>query len=561
LEFFSNPVIAVVLLLGVLIFVHEAGHFLVGKACGIAVETFSIGFGPSLFRFTRGETRYQISLIPLGGFVKFYGSTRKETVPDEIRGREFYKASLSRRFLTILAGPLFNFLLAIVVYAGMYGIGVPDYPPVVGEIVPNSPAAQAGLQFGDIVTQIGEDKITTWKDLQKGIMKSPQENIDLTVKRGSEIVRLSIVPESIYDGEMIGTKYRGQIGISPGHVPSFVTIADADKLAYQSGLRTGDKISALWSDKSQTPIEIKYWREIPPKLAQLKQSGATAVELQVDRAEAIHSELPPKRTIKFDLAGLPDDLEGLNQALGWEDSQLTIAAADPENKDALKPGDRIVSWDGKPVRGIFDLRDVLVTNTKPKAEVVVRREGATQTVTLNLTPIEIQKAEGKVVQYTFNAEFLGTLIQPDIVIERYTNPFVALWHATRQVSEQAGMIGLAVAGLFTGDMPLQSLGGPISIAKVASDSVKMGWFSFFSALSLISVNLGLLNLFPIPVLDGGQLVMLGVEGIRRRPLSEAAIENFQKIGFVLILALVVMATYNDLSRFWVSMLKSIGGAH
>ncbi|MGE0174068.1 MAG: RIP metalloprotease RseP [Oligoflexales bacterium] len=559
MEFFANPVIAVVLLLGVLIFVHEAGHFLVGKACGIAVETFSIGFGPSILKFSRGETRYQISAIPLGGFVKFYGSTRKETVPDEIRGREFYKAPIWKRFLTILAGPAFNFILAIFVYTAMFGIGVPDFPPIVGEIIPNSPAEQAGLQFGDVVTQIGEDKISTWKDLQKGIMKAPKEKISLTVKRGDQLVNMVIVPESIYDAEMIGTKYRGQIGISPGHVPSLVTITDRAKPAYQSGLRTGDKITSIQSDNRST-AEVKYWREIAPKLIKFKESGAKNVTLQVDRAEKIHPELPEHRTVALDLQNLPDQQKAFDQAMGWEDSQLTLSEVDPKNAKVLRVGDRILSWNGKAVTSVFDLRDILISNTNPKATVEVRRETETQTIDLDLEPTDVQKAQGRVVQYIFKGEFLGALVQPDVVIERYTNPLVAFWHAGRQVAEQTGMIGLAVAGLFTGDMPLQSLGGPISIAKVASDSVKMGWLSFFSALSLISINLGLLNLFPIPVLDGGQIVMLSVEAVRRRPLSEHAIENFQKIGFVLILALVVMATYNDLSRFWVSMLKGLSGA-
>ena len=129
----------------------------------------------------------------------------------------------------------------------------------------------------------------------------------------------------------------------------------------------------------------------------------------------------------------------------------------------------------------------------------------------------------------------------------------------KETVRQTGVIAAAVYGLFTGDMPLKALGGPISIAKVASDSVKMGWMTFASALALISVNLGLLNLFPIPVLDGGQLVLLAPEGIRRRPLSVLAIENFQKIGFVMVLALIAMATYNDLSRFWTSMLEGVAG--
>jgi regulator of sigma E protease len=154
---------------------------------------------------------------------------------------------------------------------------------------------------------------------------------------------------------------------------------------------------------------------------------------------------------------------------------------------------------------------------------------------------------------------MGSPIEPEPIYEVYKNPLSAISYGLKETAHQTGELAANVFELITGEVPLKALGGPMLIAKVAGESARRGWQTFLGSMALISINLGLLNLFPIPVLDGGQLVMMGVEGIRRRPLSEVAIENFQKIGFAMIMALVVLATYNDLSRFWKSMLSSVVG--
>ena len=151
------------------------------------------------------------------------------------------------------------------------------------------------------------------------------------------------------------------------------------------------------------------------------------------------------------------------------------------------------------------------------------------------------------------------MIEPEPLVERYSNPFRAVAYGVRQTAVQTHELFGNVISLVSGEIPLKALGGPMLIAKVAGDSARRGWQTFIASMALISVNLGLLNLFPIPVLDGGQLVLMLVEGLKRRPLSEAALENFQKVGFTMVLALVVLATYNDLSRFWRSMLESVVG--
>jgi regulator of sigma E protease len=550
MDFFSHPVIAVILLIGVLVFVHEAGHFVVGKVCKIAVEIFSIGFGPAIFSFKRNETTYRLSAIPLGGYVKFYGSTRRETVPEELRGKEFFRASVGKRFLTVIAGPAANFLLAILVYAGMFTYGIPDLPPIVGEVMPGSPAEKAGLQFGDVVKAVDGEEITTWKQLQKVIMLAPQEKLDFVIDRHGQQVAKSIVPAQIHDEEMLGTKQRGQIGISPGHVPSIVTIKDYDGIAAKAGLETGDEITAI--HVGENDIAVEYWRALPAIFSEAAVAGQIQLKVKKhgDGGEVL---------IEVPTIGMPSDPAQFDEWLGWTNSQLTIAEPGELNQDVLHHGDLIVEWDGEKVGNLFDLSQMIMTKQKPRVQAVIQRGRELLPVSVTMKPVEVQKAEGRATQYILESQFLGEFIHPQYVVEQYSNPLTALAKGTERTIEQTGMIAMAVAGLFTGDVPLQSLGGPISIAKVASDSVKLGWMTFFGSLALISINLGLLNLFPIPILDGGQIVLLGAEKVRRRPLDDIALENFQKIGFVLVFALVIMATYNDLSRFWLSMMRGVTG--
>ena len=169
MDFFAHPIVAIGLLLGILVLFHELGHFLVGKSFGIPVETFSIGFGPVIFGLKRGLTHYRVCLLPLGGYVKFYGSTRSETVPEFLKGKEFFSSSVPARICTIAAGPIANIILAILVFTSMAMYGVHQPPPTIGEIMPGSPAARAGLEFGDTILSIEGEQTRSWKDIQRKI--------------------------------------------------------------------------------------------------------------------------------------------------------------------------------------------------------------------------------------------------------------------------------------------------------------------------------------------------------------------------------------------------------
>jgi regulator of sigma E protease len=247
----------------------------------------------------------------------------------------------------------------------------------------------------------------------------------------------------------------------------------------------------------------------------------------------------------------------LASALGLIDSQLTIAQVEPPASTSLRVNDRIVLWNGEKLLDLYDLYQRLSDNKQPTTLVTVIRDFQELEVEVTLKPVDLQKASGLEVGYSLPVLFWGNLVQPDPYVEVYEGPLQGLLYGIKTTLSQSALVAQSIWGLLSGEVPLKALGGPILIAKVAGDSAKMGWMAFVTSMALISINLAVINLFPIPVLDGGQLVMVGAEAVRRRPLSERAMENYQKIGFVMVMALVILATYNDLSRFWRAMLSGV----
>ena len=585
-QFFSHPIPAVVILLGLLVLINELGHYLVGRWCGIAVETFSIGFGPRIFGFRRGGTDYQISWIPLGGFVKFAGAHPSEDVPAGLKGIGFLQASLPKRAATIFAGPAANFLLAVVVYALLVTGGIPHPPALIGEVIEGSAAARAGLQYGDRILQIADRKVETWRDIEEMISASPGKQLTLTILRpDNKTLSLDLIPEAVQTVDMLGRAATvGRAGVALGRQPAIVSVLSSSSPATAAGLKTGDKVTEVVI--AGQAHSVKFYPDLVALLREAAKLGGSAgvgdsVELKVKAAPLpeLNEGRPNQAAISEQTAEQPaGDIRSLTlsllavrgasgsdrefmQLLGLSSSELTVARLVEVGEDTvpLKTGDVIVAWNGSPLRDVYALRERLIANNDAAATFTVLRGDHRSDVKVALKGIEVQKPEGPATIYTLPLLFWGQMLDPEPIIEQYSNPLMALAFGVRQTASQTHELFTNVASLVTGDIPLKALGGPMLIAKVAGDSARRGWQTFLGSMALISINLGLINLFPIPVLDGGQLVLIGVEGVRRRPLRAAAIENFQKIGFALVMALVVLATYNDLSRFWRSMLESVVG--
>lgn len=561
MEFLAHPIVAIVLLLGILVFVHEFGHFLVGKLCGIPVEIFSIGFGPVIFGFQLKETHYRISVIPLGGFVKFYGALPSEEVPSFIKGREFFRASIPARLATVFAGPVFNIILAIFVFSSMVMYGIKQAPAMIGELIPGSPAEKGGLVFGDKVVGINDEVIGSWKDLQRIISDSPAKDLKIKIERQGQILEKTIGTETVDEKEMPGKK--GRIGISPYMIPTVFTVVNPDGFIAKLGIKTGERaLRATWNGKV---YPLLFWRQWSQFLADVSASTeAKTFELELQnfdpaKDDAKQSEAPVRKlTIELP-ANFAFDANTFADITGLSQSQLTFAKIkNPELGNTLQVNDKLISWNGRPVNNLFELGEISSENKQEIVQLEILREGKKLALPVKMQAVEVQKLEGKVTLYTLSVEFLGGLVQPEPVEEKFSNPFQALAYGTRETVEMMRNIGGALIGLFTGEMPLTTLGGPIAIAKAASDSVKIGWQAYLSAMAIISINLALINMVPIPVLDGGQIVLIASEAVIRRPVRERTIENYQKVGFVMVLALIVIATYNDVGRFWASMMKGVG---
>jgi regulator of sigma E protease len=441
-----TTLLAFLFVLGVLVFIHELGHFLLCRWNGVRVITFSLGFGPKILKVQRGDTEYCISIIPLGGYVKMAG----ENPEDQPTGRddEFLAKSKWQRFQILIAGPAMNILLAVVLLAVvlMQGADVLVYleqPAAVGVVQPGSPAEKAGIQPGDVITQFGTADIQTWEHLEMAVAARPEREVDVVVVRNSREERFKVRPDLTKLTTRNNATFEvGTIGVMPDIHPS-VTGFVAGKPAESSGLKVGDVILAIDGE----------------------------------------------RMVFF------------MQAL------QTISA---------KPGD-------KPI--VF----------------TVRRDGVEQNITV--TP------------YREGDRSLVGMYMGDARREFKPSPMEAVVMSVRRNIEMSGLILNTLKDLFTGEASPKQLMGPVGIAQLSGESAQAGWIALLALMASISLNLGLLNLMPIPVLDGGHIFIMAIETISRRDFSLAVKEKMLFVGFVLLMTLMVTVIYNDLTRIaWIENL-------
>jgi regulator of sigma E protease len=350
-----TTIAATVIVLGILVFVHELGHFLLAKKLGVAVLKFSLGFGPKLIGKKIGETEYQIAAVPLGGFVKPLGEDPSEEMKEEDRPRSLWAQPIWKRSLIIGAGPLFNFLLAAVLFSGINLFGIPYYPAKIGEVSSGLPAEMAGLKKGDVVLSVNGERVTKWDDLSKIIRNSKGTDLLLEVKRDGEVLEIKVTPKPSTQKDLFG-----------------------------------EQIS------------------------------------------------------------------------------------------------------------------VFVIGITPFDEIIVEKVG----------------------------------------------PLVALGKGLSQTWFGIKLTVVSIVKLIQRVIPAKTIGGPILIAQLAGEQAKRGLVSLILFMAILSINLGVINLFPIPILDGGHFLFLGLEAILRRPLSIKKMEIAQQIGLIFIILLMLFAFYNDLIRIF-----------
>lgn len=435
-------IIAGIVMLGILVFVHELGHFCVAKFSGVKVLKFSLGFGPRLVSKKWGETEYLICAIPLGGYVQMLGEegeSASEELSAEERRRSFAAQSVGRRTAIIAAGPFMNLLLPFLVMpvAFLVGVDLPaflDRPACLGYVAPETEGSAAGFQAGDCVVAINETPVRSWNDSNVALISHAGSTLRFTVERAGERTTITMKPE---EGGLEGLQ---SLGLLP-------------------------------------------------------------------RQEAIVGALAP---------GMPAQAAG------------------------MKEGDRIVSIAGEPLQSWYDLK-----------RLIQKSDGAPQVFTVQRNETTLDLSIEPVREKTNGADYLiGIAPRQETVFKRF-GPVEAIKAGADRSVELIHLTIVFIQKLFTGNVSAKNIGGPITVVQIAGQAAQTDVASILSVLAFLSIQLGILNLLPIPILDGGHLFFNFYELVLRRPLSLRAREIAQQVGLVLILLLMVLAFYNDIMRLFI----------
>lgn len=437
--------------LGVLIVIHELGHYLVARWCGVKVLRFSVGFGKPLFVRQVGpdRTEWALAAFPLGGFVKMLDEREGPVAPEELP-RAFNRQSVYRRFAVVVAGPVANFLLAVALYWLLFIYGVPGLKPVVGMPMPDTPAALSAFQAGETIVKIDDAPVATWHDVRWVLLKHAVDkkmvrvevhgprgeiawrNLDLTATTSEDI-------DSDFLKKLGLTLYQPQVKTVIGQVV-------ADGAAQRAGLRQGDEILSVNGDGVSRWDELVKW---------IRSNGSRPLKLEVKRGSDV-----------MVLVVTPDTVVERGEKIG----KIGIAPA------------------------------------------VDRAQVQKMVIEVSYAPLP---AMGKAIEKTWDTS-LFTL----------------------------KMLGKMVIG----EVSWKNVSGPITIADYAGQSAQMGWAAFLGFMALISISLGVLNLLPVPLLDGGHLMYYTIEIIKGSPISERAMEIGQHVGMALLITLMAFAIYNDINR-------------
>jgi regulator of sigma E protease len=444
-----------------IVFFHELGHFLVARWCGVRVLTFSIGFGPELFGFNdRHDTRWKVSAIPLGGYVKFFGDENAASVPDqeavakmdaEERSWSFFHKSVAQRAAIVVAGPVANFLLAIAIYAGISMIaGKQVTTPRIDSVQQGSVAAAAGFQRGDVVLTVDGKAIESFTDIERIVAVSAGHDVTFVVRRGEREVTVVARPELREERDRFGNVFRvGRLEIGGPVMRPRVATVQLGSAASVAGLEVGDVIQAI---------------------------------------------------------------------------------------------------DGNAVTTFTGLREIVTANPGKQLSLTVLRNG--RVITLTATPHAHDERQRDGTTRQIGLLGVSGSFDPDDVKLVREGPVTAVKSGVEQTWFVVDQTMSYIARVVRGRESADQIGGPIKIAQVSGQMASLGWLPILTLAAMLSVSIGLLNLFPVPLLDGGHLLFLAIEAIRGKPLSERAQEVGFRIGLALVLMLMVFAAYNDISGFF-----------
>jgi regulator of sigma E protease len=533
---------AFALMLSVLIFVHELGHFLVARWCGVRVLKFSIGFGPPIgfgrhrLAWTRGGTEYTVAWFPLGGFVKMLGEAPGEEEDPEVQAHpeEALTAKpLWKKLSIVFAGPVMNLLLPVAVFAVTLFIGMPRPAPVIGAVEPGSPAARAGIAAGDRILDVDGKPIEWWGDFEDAVRGKPGAELVLHHQHGGETreARFGVTSRAGLD-EFGNVADIGWIGVGHRRITAMVGVPNAEGPAHQAGLRSGDVVVSV----DGKPVED--WTAFAAAYAAAK----APVKAEADRGT-------PAQRVSLELPAL-----GSLEALGVVPANVLVSSVEPGSpaqRAGLAHGDLILSVDGELVGSFLSFAETVRTSGGRELDLVYARDGALQHVKVSpeLAPIDVGLGIEE-PRYRVGITAEAATLPGAVEVDQVRNPLVAVPRAVGMTVEVTHMFLKGLAKIATGEVSRKQVAGPIGIAQIAGNAFQRGWEVYLSTLVLISINLGVLNLLPIPILDGGQAALFLAEGIKRSPLSLRTRLVFQQIGLTVLILLMGMAFWNDISRYW-----------
>lgn len=541
-----SAVVPFIVLLGILIFVHELGHFAVARWCGVRCEVFSLGFGKKLLTYKKGDTTYAISAIPLGGYVKMFGETNSDApLTEEEKKVSFTHKNVWQRIAIVLAGPLMNFFFAIFVFFIVALIGEEVRKPIIGDVTTGSPAYDAGFRSGDTLLSINATKVSNWEEARLLLEseKTTDRSLRFEVSRESdgEIIPINYVAKSVQNPNVLSSKeFTADLsGVQPYAKGTSVGVFP-NSLASTIGVQTGDIISKI------NNVEVKYWRHLENTLMNAG-PGPFTISLQRPNADftetkEVSVQVPQKDGAHYSL-----------ESLGVESSELYLGRVldkTPAASAGLQTGDRLISINGIELNQWEDvLENIKSFNGTDPVKLVVRRQE--QALDLAIVPemtSQMNSSGAEEKRYMIGISPFMNLASPETYLMKTSNLGKALTRGAEKTWDITEMTVMSFVRLFQAKISPKNIGGVISIGQAASETFKIGITHFLQMMAIISVNLFILNLLPIPVLDGGHLVFYFIEAIKGSPLSLKKMEYAQRVGMFLLLFLMVFALFNDFTR-------------
>ena len=514
-----EKILIFVIFLGPLIFFHELGHFFFARLFGVRVEVFSIGFGPKILKYVHKGTEYALSIIPLGGYVKMFGDDPFSEIPlsDEEKKVAFNHKSKFARFWIVFGGPLANLLLAYILYVGLLAGGEKVPETKIGVVAEKSVLYEKGLKTGDVLIGINDEKVLSFDDLN--IKGSKVETV--TVRRNDKKIEVPI-----------------DMDLEP-FINQFVEIVSLVKKPVFIN-KNGEKFAVSLQQKPQDlSVSIEEMNGNFQGKAYLYKLIEADNNVKFDYAS--ESEISAKAgqsltDILKNLEFYPVDLAVKN-----------VVMASPADKAQIKKGDILVSVNGVALKNFEELRSNLQSVEDGKGvKVAVLTNGKLQEKTIVPEVKEIDKKKTKLIGIESAVEY----IPPKLIIAKADSIGEAVVGAFDRTWDGIVKTFSGYKKLITREVSLNNIGGPLAIGKVASDSLNISLSMFFRLMAIISINLGVINLFPIPVLDGGHIMFLIFETLNGGPLSRRKLEIAQKFGVSILFLLIFVALFNDITRLF-----------